>query len=81
MDYAAQAGSAKLVGNLSNMNQDVAENAIYANVRFKVPVSTLSAGNTQYSFGVNDVDFANIAEQAFTATKFPVWDVAFSVMK
>lgn len=81
MDYAAQAGRAKLVGNLSNMNQDVAENAIYANVRFKVPASTLSAGIKQYSFGVSDVDFANIAEQAFTATKFPVWDVAFSVMK
>ena len=81
MDYAAQAGRAKLVGNLSNMNQDVAENAIYANVRFKVPASTFSAGIKQYSFGVSDVDFANIAEEAFAPSDFPVWDVAFSVMK
>ena len=81
MDYAAQAGSAKLVGNLSNMNQDVAKNAIYANVRFKVHVSELSEENTQYSFGVKDVDFANTKEEAFADSKFPVWDVAFSVMK
>ena len=81
MDYKADSNSVKLVGNLSSMDKNAKDNTIYANVRFKVPASTLSAGIKQYSFGVSDVDFANIAEQAFTATEFPVWDVAFSVMK
>ena len=81
MDYADDTNSVKLVGNLSSMDKNAKENTIYANVRFKVPADKLSKGNTPYSFGVSDVDFANIAEQAFTATEFPVWDVAFSVMK
>ena len=81
MDYADGTNSVKLVGNLSTMTEDRQTNTIYANVRFKVRANDITTGNTPYLFNVTEVDFANIKEQAFTATKFPVWDVAFSVMK
>ncbi len=85
MDYAIKEGKdVKLVGNLSSMTADAqeAKNAIYANVRLKVHKDAIDAGNNFYNFVVSEVDFADIAEQQFSADNgYTVWNVAHSIMR
>ncbi len=77
MDFAIKSdNSVKMVGNLKEMKEDTHGDIIYANVRYQVEAGELEVIKG-FNFTISNVDFADIAENQYTATEFPVWNVIY----